>query len=62
MPPQQFSLLSSVLGLLFIDHLDVNRQNALGNFLVTMGQAILTSAAQQAVLESGQGERMEPYP
>lgn len=47
MPAKQFSLLSSILGILLIDDLSVNQQNALGNFLVNMGQNILTAAAAQ---------------
>jgi hypothetical protein len=45
-PAKQFSLLSSIIGISLIDDLDVNEQNALGNFLVNMGQNILTAAAQ----------------
>lgn len=48
-PAKQFSFLSSIIGILLIDDLDVNEQNALGNFLVNMGQNILTAAAQSQV-------------
>lgn len=44
--PKQFSILSSLLGILLIDDLDLNQQNSLGNFIVNVGQAILTAAAQ----------------
>ncbi|MEQ8156541.1 MAG: hypothetical protein ABRQ25_16955 [Clostridiaceae bacterium] len=50
--PDQFSLLSSILGILLIDNLDTNQQNSLGNFIVGIGQAILTAAAQGQLLES----------
>ncbi|MDP4180423.1 MAG: hypothetical protein Q8942_04940 [Bacillota bacterium] len=50
--PIQFSLLSSIIGILVIDNLDLNQQNSLGNFLVGVGQNILTAAAQGAMLES----------
>jgi len=46
LPPKQFSLLSSLIGIFLIDNLDTNQQNSLGNFLVNVGQAILTAAAQ----------------
>jgi len=50
--PKQFSLLSSLLGILLIDNLDLNQQNSLGNFIVNIGQAILTAAAQGQILQS----------
>ncbi len=51
LPPKQFSLLSSLIGILLIDNLDANKQNSLGNFLINVGQAILTSAAQEQLIE-----------
>ena len=56
LPPKQFSLLSSLLGLLLIDNLDLNQQNSLGNFIVNVGQAILTSAAQGQMLQSNNSQ------
>lgn len=50
--PKQFSILSSLLGILLIDNLDLNQQNSLGNFIVNIGQAILTAAAQGQYLQS----------
>lgn len=54
LPPAQFSLLSSIVGILLIDNLDLNQQNSLGNFLVGVAQAILTAAAQGSTLESSE--------
>ena len=51
-PPKQFSLLASILGLLLIDGLSADEQNSLGNFLVSMGQSILTSAGQEQLISS----------
>lgn len=51
LPPKEFSLLSSMIGLLLIDNLDINQQNSLGNFLVGVGQALLTAAAQGQLVE-----------
>jgi hypothetical protein len=48
-PAKQFSLLSSIIGILLIDNLNIDQQNAFGNFLVNVGQNILTSAAQETV-------------
>lgn len=52
LPPKQFSLLSSLIGIVLIDNLDTNQQNSLGNFLINVGQAILTSAAQGQLIEN----------
>lgn len=54
--PDQFSLLSSILGILLIDNLDTNQQNSLGNFIVGIGQAILTAAAQGQLLQSNNSQ------
>lgn len=45
-PPQQFSLLGAILGILLTTSMDIEEQNSFGNFLVTIGQGILTSTAQ----------------
>lgn len=52
LPPRQFSLLSSIIGILLIDNLELDQQNSLGNFIVSIGQAILTAAAQGQSLKS----------
>ncbi|MBH1940223.1 hypothetical protein I5677_04845 [Mobilitalea sibirica] len=52
LPPKQFSVLAGILGVVISDELSINEKNALGNFLVTVGQAILTEAAQEQALES----------
>jgi len=45
-PPKQFTLLSTLLGLLLVDVLNENEQNSFGNFLVSMGQSLLTNVSQ----------------
>ncbi|RDU24915.1 hypothetical protein [Anaerosacchariphilus polymeriproducens] len=50
--PKQFALISGILGVIISDDLSVNEKNALGNFIVNLGQAILTEAAQQQVQEN----------
>ena len=47
LPPKQFALLSSLLGIILKDDLNTDQQNALGNFIVNIGQSILTAAAQE---------------
>jgi len=55
--PWQFSLLSSLIGILLIDNLDLDQQNSLGNFVVNIGQAILTAAAQGQVLQNSNSNK-----
>ena len=50
-PPRQFSLFSSLLGIVASCRLDTARQNSLGNFLVGVGQALMTAAAQTQLQE-----------
>jgi hypothetical protein len=50
--PAQMSLLSSVLGLLFIEGLDLDQQNSLGNFIIGIGSSILVAAAQGQLIEA----------
>lgn len=51
LPPKQFSLLSSIIGILIIDCLTPVQQNSLGNFIVGLGQNILTAAAQSELIK-----------
>jgi len=53
LPPKQFALLSALIGIILIDGLDSDQQNSLGNFLVSVGQVILVSAAQSALQGNG---------
>lgn len=52
LPPTQFTVLSSLLGLLLAQNLDLNQQNSLGNFIESLGQTILAFAAQGQLLQS----------
>ncbi|MCR4434899.1 MAG: hypothetical protein QHH06_05120 [Clostridiales bacterium] len=45
-PPNQFALVAALLGILLNLELDINEQNSFGNFLVSVGQTMLTAAAQ----------------
>ena len=51
-PPAQFTLFSTLIGLLIVEGLTIDQQNTLGNFIVGIGQAILVAAAQGQYLES----------
>lgn len=50
LPPSQLTLAATLLGLLLSDGLSLGQQNSLGNFIVAVGQSILTSAAQGQLL------------
>lgn len=52
LPPKQFALLSTIFGLLLLDDLSIDQKNALGNFIVSVGQTILTAAAQEQSLQT----------
>lgn len=51
-PPREFTLLATLLGILLTFSLDVNEQNSLGNFIVSIGQSLLTNAAQTTAQEN----------
>lgn len=49
LPPKQYTLLSTLIGLLLIDNLDAKDQILLGKFINNIGQTIITSAAQEKI-------------
>ena len=55
--PKEFTALSVLLGFALLNRLDANRQNALGNFLMGIGQVLETAAAQQAVAAQSQPQQ-----
>lgn len=57
--PRYSTSISFILGLLLIDSLDTSEQNMLGNWIILLGQTILTNAASQNLIESRiQGEKI----
>lgn len=52
LPPKQFALLATTFGLLLQDDLSIDQQNPLGNFFLSVGQTMLTAAAQEQVIQS----------
>lgn len=52
LPPKQFAALATIFGLLLLDDLSIDQQSALGNFLLSVGQTMLTSSAQEQSLQS----------
>ena len=47
--PKEFTALSTLIGFALLSGLTPNQQNALGNFLMGIGQVLETASAQQAV-------------
>jgi cell shape-determining protein MreC len=56
LPPKQFALISTVIGLALSDNLSIDEKNALGNFIVSIGQSILTEVAQESFLQSNNSD------
>ena len=48
-PAKQFSLLASLIGISLTEGLSIDEQNAIGNFLLSAGQSVLTAAAQAQI-------------
>lgn len=49
LPPKQFVLLSTLIGILLIDNIDAKDQLILGKFINNIGQTIFTAAAQEQI-------------
>lgn len=49
LPPRQFVLLSSLIGIILIDNIDAKDQIILGKFINNIGQTILTAGAQEQI-------------
>lgn len=47
--PTEFAAFSTLVGFALLPGLNANQQNALGNFLMGVGQVLETAAAQQAL-------------
>ena len=50
--PRYSTSISFILGLLLVDSLTAPEQNMLGNWIILIGQTILTNAASQNIIES----------
>lgn len=50
--PNIYALSSYIVGMVIIDDLSVVEQNTIGNWLMLLGQFIITNAGQQALIES----------
>ncbi|MDE6284551.1 MAG: hypothetical protein K2M17_02300 [Bacilli bacterium] len=50
--PHAFSLIAVGVGYALVGHYNANEQNSIGNWLVLVGQYMLTHAAQQQLIEA----------
>ena len=50
--PHTFSLIAVAVGYACVEDYNANEQNSIGNWLILVGQYILTHAAQQQLIES----------
>ena len=50
--PKLVTILGNLIGLIIIEDLTTIEQNVIGNFLISIGQTILTNAASQGLIES----------
>ena len=50
--PKLVTILGTIIGLIIIEDLTTLEQNVIGNFLISIGQTILTNAASQGLIES----------
>ena len=50
--PQTFAFLAVLIGSACVGDYSVNEQNSFGNWLILVGQFVLTTAAQQQLIES----------
>lgn len=50
--PGLFTLSAVAVGAVLVDDFDANEQNSIGNWIIMVGQYILTNAAQQQLIES----------
>ena len=50
--PHLFTLIAVAVGYACVDDFNANEQNSIGNWIIMVGQYILTHAAQQQLIES----------
>lgn len=50
--PRYSTSLAFILGLILVDNLNSAEQNTVGNWIILLGQTILTNAASQNIIES----------
>lgn len=56
-PPEQFTILATLIGVILSQDLTAEEQNSVGNFIVSIGQSMLTLVAQAANQKSLQAQQ-----
>ena len=56
---EQITILSTLIGVLLSEDLNVDEQNILGNILINIGQALVTIASLEAVQQSQQNGQQQ---
>lgn len=49
--PKEFTISACIIGYLLIDNFNANEQNAIGNWLMLVGQVLETNASQLQVIQ-----------
>ncbi len=55
--PNIYSLSAFVIGAILTEELDINEQNSIGNWLMLLGQYIVTYASQQSLINNRLNKR-----
>ncbi len=50
--PNAYSLSAFIIGAILVEELTINEQNSIGNWLMLLGQYIVTYAAQQSLINN----------
>lgn len=48
--PTEYTIAASIVGFLISDGLSINEKNSLGNFIILIGQVLITISAQENLL------------
>ena len=48
--PTEYALVATIIGILISQNLSINEKNSLGNFIIEIGQVMLTIAAQENLM------------
>ena len=59
--PQTYSFIATAIGYICTINYNIDEQNSIGNWLILVGQFILTNAAQQQLIESRKNKNINNY-
>jgi len=58
-PPIWFALLATLIGIVLVDNLDAKEQSSVGNFIMSIAQTLVTTSAQQDVIQQNQQKQIQ---